>query len=182
MPLTYHFRPFPTPGESHLIPKPQQTRSGTSPTLCPCHKELARCKRCRQQEREEKYASSCSSQTVLPSIKEEADPLRRPLTPKAIRDQRRASSRVSVSAAFDESVGSEDYFTFYHSTAFARSPSASSGPSYRERSARRLGSASRTQSLRSSMDEGCLPPTTDLMPVDSTGTAIEGQDLSRRGS
>lgn len=111
---------------------------------------------------------------MLPSIREERDPLQRALTPKQIRDQRRASSRSSsVSAAFNEAVGSEDYFTLYHSTAFARSPSVS------DRRSRRHGSASGSQSRKSSAEEACLPPITDLERTDSDESidenAVEGE-------
>lgn len=120
---------------------------------------------------------------MLPSIKEERDPLQRTLTPRERRDQRRASSRASsVSAAFNEAVGNEDYFTMYHSTAFARSPSVSS------RRIRRHGSASDSQSRESSAEEAGKPPIPDLERNDSDESvdesAIEGepQDLTRRDS
>lgn len=120
---------------------------------------------------------------MLPSIREERDPLQRTLTPKEIRDQRRASSRSSsVSAAFNEAVGNDDYFTLFHSAAFARSPSVSS------RRLRRQGSASGSQSRKTSAEEACLPPIPDLERTDSDEsvdeTAVEGepQDLTRRDS
>jgi hypothetical protein len=119
---------------------------------------------------------------MLPSIKEELDPLHRPLTPKAIREQRRAASRVSVSAVFDESVGNDDYFTFYHSTAFARSPTASARSAYRNAQA---GSNHR----KSSAEQAPMPrvptlePTSSVDSLDSVESDIGGeQDLSRRGS
>jgi hypothetical protein len=177
MPLTYHFRPFPGPGDPLL----EITRQPpASPAPCSCQKEIVRCKTCRQQAREDNYASSHSSQAMLSSIKEEADPVRRPLTPKAIRDQRRAASRTaSISSIFNEAVATEDYFTFYHSTAFARSPSAGS----RERKPRRPGSASSSQSREPSAEQACLPTIPDLAPVDSRDSITgEAQELSRRDS
>jgi hypothetical protein len=176
MPLTYHFRPFPGPGDPLL----EITRQPpASPAPCSCQKEIVRCKTCRQQVREDNYASS-HSQAMLSSIKEEADPVRRPLTPKAIRDQRRAASRTaSISSIFNEAVATEDYFTFYHSTAFARSPSAGS----RERKPRRPGSASSSQSREPSAEQACLPTIPDLAPVDSRDSITgEAQELSRRDS
>jgi hypothetical protein len=119
---------------------------------------------------------------MLPSIKEELDPLHRPLTPKAIREQRRAANRVSVSAAFDQSVGTEDYFTFYHSTAFARSPSASARPAYRSG---RAGSHSRKSSAEQAPTPQAptLESASSVDSIDSIVSAIGGeQDLSRRGS
>jgi hypothetical protein len=177
MPLTYHFRPFPGPGDPLLELTRQQP---TSPAPCSCQKEIVRCKTCRQQAREDNYASSHSSQAMLSSIKEETVPVRRPLTPKAIRDQRRAASRsASVSTIFSEAVATEDYFTFYHSTAFARSPSAGS----RERKTRRLGSASSSQSREPSAEQACLPTIPDLAPVDSRDSTTAGaQELPRRNS
>jgi hypothetical protein len=175
MPLTYHFRPFPGPGDPLL----EITRQPpASPAPCSCQKEIVRCKTCRQQAREDNYASSHSSQAMLSSIK--ADPVRRPLTPKAIRDQRRAASRTaSISSIFNEAVATEDYFTFYHSTAFARSPSAGS----RERKPRRPGSASSSQSREPSAEQACLPTIPDLAPVDSRDSITgEAQELSRRDS
>ena len=119
---------------------------------------------------------------MLPSIKEELDPLQRPLTPKAIREQRRAASRVSVSAAFDEAVGTEDYFTFYHDTAFARSPSASSRSAYRSS---RVGSSSRKSSAENvpSRPVPTLESTDSVDSTDSNESSIDGEhELSRRGS
>lgn len=181
MPLTYHFRPFPTPEEPRSDHKPQPTGTEPSTTVCPCQKAVARCKKCRQQQREERSALRQSSQTMLPSIKEELDPLQRALTPRAIREQRRAPNRMSVSAALHEAAGSEDYFTFYHDTAFARSPAASSRPGYRR---------SRTGSSRkSSAEETTLPPVSSLEASDSSDSVEsidsvleEEQDLARRSS
>lgn len=179
MPLTYHFRPFPDPEELKTEPKTQPTSTEPPTTTCPCLKAVARCKKCRQQQREERSALRQSSQTLLPSIKEELDPLQRALTPKAIREQRRAANRMSVSAALAEAVGSEDYFTFYHDTAFARSPAASSRSGYRR---------SRT-SRKPSAEQPSLPPVPTLEASDSSDSVesidsvLEGeQDLSRRGS
>lgn len=182
MPLTYHFRPLPAPEELRFEPKPQPTTTEPSTKTCPCQKAVARCKQCRQKERQEKSSSDRSSQTMLPSIKEEADPSQRALTPRAIREQRRAANRVSVSAALHEAVGSEDYFTFYHDTAFARSPPASSRSRYRSS---RTGSSSR----KSSAEEANLPsiPTLEASDssdsVESIDSVLEGeQDLTRRDS
>lgn len=172
MPLTYHFRPFPKPGEPYLMLKPE-TRLGSTSMQCSCQ-EPARCRRCRPSEGEEKPASIRSSQTVLPSIKEEADPAPRSITPKAIRDQRRAARSMSVSDAFNEAVGDDDYFTFYHPTAFERSRSTSSGASYRERSSRRLGSASSSKSRKSSTEQ-LLPTIPDLAPADSQESLVEDE-------
>jgi hypothetical protein len=180
MPLTYHFRPFPAPEELRSEPKPQPTTTEPSTKTCPCQKAVARCKQCRQKERQERSSSNRSSQTILPSIKEEADPLQRALTPRAIREQRRAANRVSVSAALHEAVGSEDYFTFYHDTAFARSPPASSRSRYRSS---RTGSDSR----KPNAEEASLPsiPTLEASDssdsVESIDSVLEGeQDLARR--
>lgn len=119
---------------------------------------------------------------MLPSIKEELDPLQRALTPRAIREQRRAANRMSVSAALHEAVGSEDYFTFYHDTAFARSPSASSRSRYRSS---RTGSNPR----QSSAEEPSLPSVPSLEASDSSDSVesidsvLEGeQDLAQRDS
>lgn len=182
MPLTYHFRPFPDPEELRTEPKTQPTSTEPTTTTCPCQKAVARCKQCRQKERQERSLLSRPSQTTLPSIKEELDPLQRSLTPRAIREQRRAANRMSVSAALHEAAGSEDYFTFYHDTAFARSPSASSRSRYRSG---RTGSSSR----KSSAEEPSLPPVPTLEASDSSDSVesidsvLEGeQDLARRDS
>lgn len=183
MPLTYHFRPFPHPEELPTEePKTRSTSTEPTTTTCPCYKAAARCKQCRQKERQERPFFSRPSQTMLPSIKEEPDPLQRALTPRAIREQRRAANRMSVSAALHEAAGSEDYFTFYHDTAFARSPSASSRSRYRSS---RTGSSSR----KSSAEEASLPSVPSLEAsdssdsVESTDSVLEGeQDLARRDS
>ncbi|GAB7326834.1 hypothetical protein MBLNU13_g10767t1 [Cladosporium sp. NU13] len=117
---------------------------------------------------------------MLPSIKEELDPLQRALTPKAIREQRRAAKRMSVSAALHEAASSEEYFTFYHDTAFARSPSASSRSRYRSS---QTGNSSR----KSSAEESSLPSVPALEASDSSDSveSIDSvlereQDLARR--
>lgn len=180
MPLTYHFRPFPKPGEPHLELKPQQTEPASTSTYTQFScQDTAHREKCRQREREDKPAPSRSSKTVLPSIKEEADPVPRPITPKAIRDQRRAARRISVSDAFNEAVGDDDYFTLYHPAAFARSPSTSS---YRDRNRRRLGSATCSNSRKSSAEKA-LPPIPDLVAVDSQESLEEEEpDETRRDS
>jgi hypothetical protein len=181
MPLTYHFRPFPSPSDPLLDLSRQPSASGpSSASSCSCQKEIVRCETCRQQTREDNCASSHSSQAMLSSIKEETDPSQRPLTPKAIRDQRRAATRAaSVGSIFSEAVGTEDYFTFYHSTAFARSPSGGS----RERSSRRVGSSSSSQSRKPSAEQACLPTIPDLAPANSRESVTGGaQELPRRDS
>lgn len=181
MPLTYHFRPFPKPGEPLLSLQPLQKRPGPTSVQCSCQ-DTTRCRQCRRPERDENSTSNRSSQTVLPSIKEEADPVPRSITPKAIRDQRRAARSLSVSAAFNEAVGDEDYFTFFHPTAFERSRSTSSGSSRRERSSRRLGSASSSTSRKSSTEQ-LLPTIPDLAPADSEESpAEEDRSITRRDS
>lgn len=180
MPLTYHFRPFPKPGEPHLELKPQQTESASKSTYTQCScRDPAHCEKCRRRERADKLAPSQPSKTVLPSIKEEADPVPRSLTPKAIRDQRRAARRISVSDAFNEAVGDDDYFTLYHPAAFARSPSTSS---YRDRNRRRVGSAAHSNTRKSSAEK-VLPPIPDLVTADSQESLEEEEpDDSRRDS
>jgi dTDP-4-amino-4,6-dideoxygalactose transaminase len=182
MPLTYHFRPFPDPEELRAEPKTQPTTNEPPSTTCPCQKAVARCKQCRQKERQERSSLSRSSQTILPSIKEELDPLQRALTPRAIREQRRAANRMSVSAALHEAVGSEDYFTLYHDGAFARSPAASPRSAYRNR---RPEIASR----KSSAEKMCLPSVPNLEAsdssdsVDSIESVAEGKEaVPRRDS
>lgn len=178
MPLTYHFRPFPVPEELRAEPKPQPTSTKPSTITCPCQMAVARCKQCRQKDRQERSSLSRSSQTTLPSIKEELDPLQRSLTPKEIRDQRR-TARISVSAALHAAAGSEDYFTFYHDGAFARSPAASSGSAYR----------SGRNSRKSSAEKDSLLPVPNLEASDSSDlivsieNVVEGeQALPRRES
>jgi len=186
MPLTYHFRPFPDPKELRSEPKIQSTSTEPSMTTCPCGKSVTRCQQCRQQKREQRFAPSRYSQTTMPSIKEESDPIQRALTFKERREQRRAASHTSVGAAFHELLGSEDYFTFYHDTAFARSPSASPRSAYRS-------SRAAIRSRSSGAEQAGLPsvPTPleasdssdSIHSVDSVESADEkDQDLSRRGS
>ena len=121
----------------------------------------------------------------MPSIKEESDPAQRVRTFKERREQRRAASHTSVSAAFQEALGSEDYFTFYHDTAFARSPSASPRSTYRS-------SRAAIRSRKSSAEQAGMPPVPPLEAsdssdsidsLDSVESADDGeQDLTRRGS
>ena len=182
MPLTYHFRPFPEPKGLRTELKTQPTSTEPSKTTCHCQQAVARCKQCRQKERQENSLLNRPSQTMLPSMKEELDPLQRSLTPRAIREQRRAANRMSVSAALHEAASSEDFFTFYHDTAFARSPSASSRSRHRSS---RTGSSSR----KFSAEEASLPPGMTLEASDSSDlvesidSVLEGeQDLARRDS
>lgn len=156
MPLTYHFKPFPQAGEPHFETQDQHTtRPGLTATPCACRKQTTPCNRCRQVDRD---AWRRPSQAMLSPIKEDSDPSRRQLTPKAIRDKRRASSRMSVAAAFTSAVGTEDYFPLYHSRSFTRSNSSSSESS-RSRSSRRHGSGSSSTSSRSSSsDQDQSPP------------------------
>jgi len=195
MPLTYHFKPFPNPGESHFTIENTSTKPAeptASAPSCTCQKDQPRCKHCRQTERDNRAARMTKrqqSQASLSPVEEHTDPIHRQLTPKAIRDQRRAMSRVSVSAAFQSAVATEEYFPLYHSTAFARSNSDASTSSSRSRSRRRLGSgsASGTQSptsrrSSSEQDNGASLPVSELAqnPVHEEGS--EENDLARRGS
>jgi hypothetical protein len=171
MPLTYHFKPFPKPGESHFSientsPKSQPKTSSS----CTCGKDQSPCRKCRQNERNDRAATRRQqSQGSLSPVEEHTDPFHRQLTPKAIRDQRRALNYVSVSAAFQSAVATEEYFPLYHSAAFARSNSDASISSSRSRSRRRIDSASGAQSptsRRSSseteQEQGCSQPVSEL--------------------
>ena len=192
MPLTYHFKPFPKPGESHFSientsPKSQSKTSSS----CTCQKDnQSQCRRCRQNERDERAAARRQqSQASLSPVEEHTDPIQRQLTPKAIRDQRRALSRVSVSAAFQSAVATEEYFPLYHSAAFARSNSDASISSSRSRSRRRIGSASDSQSPTSSrsssdqeQEQGSSQPVSELAQTPVLEEDAEENDIARRGS
>lgn len=197
MPLTYHFKPFPKPGEPHFTignTSTKPTEPTAAPPSCTCQKDQPKCKQCRQTERDNRAARAMmrqQSQASLSPVEEHTDPIHRQLTPKAIRDQRRALSRVSVSAAFQSAVATEEYFPLYHSAAFARSNSDASTSSSRSRSRRRLGSsasgtqspASRRSSEGQDQDQsGCSQPVSELAqtPVQEEGS--EENDLARRGS
>jgi hypothetical protein len=184
MPLTHHFTSSPSPTERRVEHELQPSQHEQPASSYSCQKQTGRCNQCRQRVREAKSVVGEYSQTTLSSIKEEMDPRNRSLTPKAIRDQRRALGRtMSVSAVFGEAVGTEDYFTFYHATAFARSPAASTELTHRERSSRRVGSAFGGQPRKSSAEQTCLPSVPDLAPVHSRESGIEGgQELPRRDS
>jgi hypothetical protein len=197
MPLTYHFKPFPKPGEMHFSiestsPKSQFKTSSS----CTCEKDQSRCRKCRQDERNNNSNNAVSTrrrtpQASLSPVEEHTDPLHRQLTPKAIRDQRRAQSRVSVSAAFQSAVATEEYFPLYHSAAFARSNSDASISSSRSRSRRRIGSSasgaqSPTSSRSSSEQEQEREPGTSQPVSELAQTPVledeEENDLARRGS
>jgi len=190
MPLTYHFKPFPNPGESHFSIENTSPKSKPKATpSCTCEKDQSRCRQCRQNERNNATARRQQLQGSLSPVEEHTDPLQRQLTPKAIRDQRRALSRVSVSAAFQNAVATEEYFPLYHSAAFARSNSDASISSSRSRSRRRLDSASGTQSptsRRSSseqeQEQGTSQPVSELAQTPVPEDENEQQDIARRGS
>lgn len=194
MPLTYHFKPFPKPGESHFSIENTSPRSqpSTATSSCTCRKDTSRCKQCLHYESAPKTSSAKKYQqppASLSPIDEHTDPIHRQLTPKAIRDQRRALSRVSVSEAFQNAVATEEFFPLYHSAAFARSDSSSSASSSRSRSRsnRRLGSASSgTYSPRSGsdqeMDQSGSLPLSELAQTPVREEELESDELARRGS
>lgn len=199
MPLTYHFKPFPKPGEAHFTidHKPigsepaagasSSSSSSSSSSPCTCQKDQLYCK----QHRETKPVRRQQPRVSLSPVEEHTDPLHRQLTPKAIRDQHRALSRVSVSAAFQSAVATEEYFPLYHSTAFARSNSDASTSSSRSRSRRRLGSASGTQSPTSrrcsseqdqEQEQGASLPVSELTQTPVIEGGEGGNEIARRGS
>jgi hypothetical protein len=193
MPLTYHFKPFPKPGECHFSIESTSPKSEPrSAPSCTCQKDTSRCKQCRQNDRNNNAAAAATRrqqppQGSLSPVEEHTDPLDRQLTPKAIRDQRRALSRVSVSAAFQSAVATEEYFPLYHSAAFARSNSDASIASSRSRSRRRIRSASGNQSPTSSrssseQDQGSSQPVSGLAQTPVQEEDSEENELARRGS
>jgi hypothetical protein len=192
MPLTYHFKPFPKPGESHFSIESTSPKSQSKTTSsCTCQKDnQSQCRRCRQNERNERATTRRQqSQGSLSPVEEQTDPIQRQLTPKAIRDQRRALSRVSVSEAFQSAVATEEYFPLYHSAAFARSNSDASISSSRSRSRRRIGSASGTQSPTSSrsssdqeQEQGSSQPVSELAQTPVLEEDAEENDIARRCS
>jgi hypothetical protein len=190
MPLTYHFKPFPKPGESHFSIESTSPKSQSkTPSSCTCDKDQSQCRKCRQNDRNNATARRQQSQGSLSPVEEHTDPLHRQLTPKAIRDQRRALSRVSVSAAFQSAVATEEYFPLYHSAAFARSNSDASISSSRSRSRRRIGSStsgtqsptSRRSSSEHDQEQGCSQPVSELAQTPVPEIEEEESDLARRG-
>lgn len=174
MPVTYHFKPFPGPGEPHF--EVTSKSSDSSPATCTCQKDHGRCSKCRRQKHS---GGKQPSQAALSPIKEHPDPIRPGLTPKAIRDKRRASNRQSVAAAFSSAVGSNDYFTLFphiRTNASSRSDSGFSSPSSRSHSGRRHSSNSSSLSRGSSSDQSRSP---SAVPENAVLESEEGADIDK---
>lgn len=174
MPLTYHFKPFPVPGEPHFEITPKS--SDLSSTACVCNKDHGRCHKC---SRPKHLEAKQPTQAALSPIKEHPDPIRPSLTPKAIRDKRRASNRQSVAAAFSSAVGSNEYFTLFPdicSNTSSRSDSGSSTPLSRSRSSRRHSSNSSSLSRGSSSDQSRSPP---VEPGTAVMDSEEGEEVEK---
>lgn len=180
MPVTYHFKPFPKPGEAHF--EISQTRPGllAPSSACPCSKEKSPCNKCKHDD----SILRRPSQALLSPIKEHPNQTRSDLTPKARRDRRRASSRASVASAFESAVGSDDYFTLFpsqRSRAFARSDSSSSS---RSMSGRRKNSGTSSSSRSASLEQTCSPLAENVenASAQSDGSQGEEGEVARRGS
>lgn len=174
MPVTYHFKPFPSPGEPYF--EVTSKSSDSSPATCNCQKDHGRCSKCR---RSKHSGAKQPQQAALSPIKEHPDPIRPGLTPKAIRDKRRASNRQSVAAAFSSAVGSNDYFTLFpniSSNPSSRSDSGSSSPSNRSRSSRRHSSNSSSLSRGSSSDQSRSP---SAVPENAVLESGEGAEIEK---
>ncbi|KAM0718914.1 hypothetical protein Q7P37_005986 [Cladosporium fusiforme] len=178
MPVTYHFKPFPKPGEPHFEVTQKRPDIGTNP--CSCQKEKSRCSKC-QQVKDENILRQ-PSQALLSPINEHPEQARPGLTPKAIRDRRRASSRASAASAFESAVGSDDYFTLFPSRcsrSFARS--GSSSPT-RSRSNRSQSSTNSSSSRSASSDQAYSPLAKGVESLSVQNDASQEKAVARRGS
>lgn len=180
MPVTYHFKPFPKPGEAHF--EISQKRPSLSTNPCACENEKSRCQTC---QRDDNSLLRQPSQALLSPIKEHPEQTRRDFTPKARRDRRRASSRASVASAFESAVGSDDYFTLFpsvRSKAFARSESGSPTRSRSRRQSSMAGSASASRSASSEQTSSPLAEAVESSSVKEGDEEAKGEEVVRRGS
>lgn len=179
MPFTYHFKPFPEPGEAHLEITPK--RPGLSTTPCPCQKEKSRCSKCQCGDFDSVLRQP--SQALLSPIKEQPEQPVPGLTPKAIRDRRRASSRASVASIFQSAVASDDYFTLFPNIRSRASGRSDSSSPTRSRSFRRQSSAASSVSRSRSLQQACSPLAESVeSSSENADESCESEEVQRRGT